>query len=383
MNESESVFAQIQDLRTRLEALELGSSSIGSGGMGEDQGPQQYGYCFVPVVPDPVLGPGVSVERASLLRVMSKKWVNGTVLHYYFYEGDEFGTTDAERNVVRQAFQRWKGLGIGIDFSEVTSREDSEIRIGFLRGDGAWSYVGRDVLTIGDNERTMNFGWDLTARASEINTAVHEIGHTLGFPHEHQNPNSGIVWNEEAVYREFAGFPNFWPRDKTEWNILRKIPQDTVEGSTWDSDSVMHYPFGPGLIVSPEPFRSGLQPAPGLSPVDESKVRFFYPELEVVLPELRPFRSQLLSLSKGQQRNFSVLPSFSRNYRFRTFGDSDTVMVLFEERDGELRYVKGDDDSGWDRNAAFRVRLQRGGRYVLRIRLYYQSASGDTALLMW
>ena len=81
--------------------------------------------------------------------------------------------------------------------------------------------------------------------------------------------------------------------------------------------------------------------------------------------------------------NFLVRPNFSRNYRFRTFGASDTVMVLFEEREGELRYVKGDDDSGWDRNAYFRVRLQRTGRYVLRIRLYYQSASGDTAVMMW
>ena len=31
----------------------------------------------------------------------------------------------------------------------------------------------------------MNFGWDLT-QPGEIDTALHEIGHTIGFPHEHQ-----------------------------------------------------------------------------------------------------------------------------------------------------------------------------------------------------
>ena len=53
----------------------------------------------------------------------------------------------------------------------------------------------------------MNFGWDLT-QPGEIDTAIHEIGHTLGFPHEHQNPHAGIVWDEEAVYAALAQPPN-------------------------------------------------------------------------------------------------------------------------------------------------------------------------------
>ncbi|WP_374089487.1 hypothetical protein [Methylomicrobium lacus] len=61
----------------------------------------------------------------------------------------------------------------------------------------------------------MNFGWNLTEAASEIDTAIHEIGHTLGFPHEHQNPNSGIAWDEEAVYHSLAQPPNSWSREVT------------------------------------------------------------------------------------------------------------------------------------------------------------------------
>ena len=46
-----------------------------------------------------------------------------------------------------------------------------------------------------------------------------------------------------------------------------------------------------------------------------------------------------------------LLPKRSRNYEIRTLGTSDTVIVLFEDVNGELKYRGGDDDSGEDRNA--------------------------------
>ena len=36
-------------------------------------------------------------------------------------------------------------------------------------------------------------------------TALHGIGHTLGLPHEHQNPNAGIVWDVEHPAQDRAG----------------------------------------------------------------------------------------------------------------------------------------------------------------------------------
>ena len=69
----------------------------------------------------------------------------------------------------------------------------------------------------------MNFGWGLTSDPRREIAAVHEIGHTLGFPHEHQNPFAGIVWDEPAVYNTFAAPPNSWPQATTFHNIIRKI----------------------------------------------------------------------------------------------------------------------------------------------------------------
>ena len=101
------------------------------------------------------------------------------------------------------------------------------------------------------------------------------------------------------------------------------------------------------------------------------------------MPTLKPFTSQPLSLGSGQQVDYAVLPDATRKYQFGTFGASDTVMVLFEEVDGDLRYVTGDDDSGEDRNAAFEMKLFKGRRYVVRLRLYWAGESGDTAIMYW
>jgi hypothetical protein len=356
-------------------------------------------FCALRQTPARVFAPGVTRDRIEAINLLSNKWVSGTVLRYYFFDrqtdGENVlftnGTTawrtwvgaEAQRDVVRRGFEVWDDVGTGIKFQEVDEREEAEIRIGFMRGDGAWSQLGRDILEVGPNERTMNFGWDLT-RPGELDTAVHEIGHTLGFPHEHQNPKAGIEWNEDAVYASLAQPPNEWDHDTTFWNIIRKLSAQEVEGTTWDPDSIMHYPFESGLIKKPERYVNGLQPAGGLSAKDEAWVKSLYPPVhESGDGELKPSQSVLLSLSAGGQRDFTVRPEETRYYELQTFGTSDSVMVLFENDNGQLRYRIGDDDSGEDTNAYFRIKLIKGRSYVLRIRLYYSDRPGETAVMMW
>jgi hypothetical protein len=185
---------------------------------------ESFSYCSLPQMPPRELPAGTDPARVEAILVNESKWVNHTVLHYYFFDRETDGehvfladgtrvwrpwTTDkAHQDVVRGAFDHWKAQGIGLEFAEVTSRDEAEVRIGFMEGDGAWSYLGRQILDRGVNERTMNFGWDLLRSPREADTALHEIGHTLGLPHEHQNPNAGIVWDEEKVYTTLAGPPN-------------------------------------------------------------------------------------------------------------------------------------------------------------------------------
>jgi hypothetical protein len=349
------------------------------------------GHCTLPQVPVREFAPGTDPGRAAAILINQTKWVNGTVLRYYFFTSPARwrGAAD-DVAVVRAAFDEWKGLGIGLNFQEVGNPAEAEIRIGFDQDDGSWSYVGRDVLGRPTNERTMNFGWRLAGWSYGHDTALHEIAHSLGLPHEHQNPNAGIVWNEPKVMEYFSGPPNNWDPDTIHWNILRKINPSDVQGSNWDRHSVMHYRFEAGLIDEPVEFRTTpLVPAGGLSPRDEEWIREFYPpQDEEKFKELKPFESAALKLQPGQQADFLVLPTETRRYEFSTFGSADTVLVLFEDvqTDPEgsgWRFVAGDDDSGTDRNARFGVKLFKGRRYMLRTRLYWAWASGQTAVMMW
>ena len=381
-----AIAKQIKDLAERIDRLEEMLGNEATEPAGDVAGVDEPNYfCSLPEVPEREFAPDVSPGRARLIRYVSKKWVNGTKLRYYFFGTGRYAGDANQKRRVREGFKVWEDLGIGISFEEVASIADAEVRIGFLRGDGSWSYVGRDVVDIpGQYERTMNFGWDLTRDPRGVDTPVHEIGHTLGFPHEHQNPFAGIVWDENAVYRYFGGSPNFWPRETTFHNVLRKLPEASVEGSNWDPNSIMHYGFPAGLIVAPAEYRNGLRPELGLSERDIEQVRQFYPPLnDATNTRLRPLKLELLSIGPAEQRNFAIEPDETREYTIQTFGQSDTVMVLFEDVNGDHQYLAGDDDSGNSRNAKIKLWLNRGKRYVLRIRMCLNYASGDSAVMMW
>ena len=357
---------------------------------------QKY-FCSLPQMPDRSFSLGMSPNRTNAILVSAKKWVNGTKLKYYFFKGNSFyslttnstGTqtknywkgTNAEKEAVKKAFKIWKDVGIGLEFEETTDRLEAHIRIGFAKGEGSWSYIGRDSWTISKEQRTMNFGWDIL---NDADTIVHEIGHAIGLPHEHQNPNAGIVWDEEAVYNELAGYPNYWDRNKTYNNIIRKINPDTVQGSSWDANSIMHYQFAAGLIATPIEFKDGIFPEPGLSTRDITWVKQFYPIIDKrTYLDIKPYHSEVFSLSNGEQINFEFTAKETRTYSIQTFGIMDTVMVLSEVVSGENVYVSGDDDSGEERNSHIKIKLHKGKKYIINIRLFYKTSAGDTCVMLW
>ena len=157
-----------------------------------------------------------------------------------------------------------------------------------------------------------------------------------------------------------------------------------MKGSNWDPDSVMHYPFEPGLILKPAKYSNGLRPAGGLSPHDKEWVQTFYPPIEAADAILLvPFQSVPLSLKSGQQIDFSISPTMSRPYVMQTFGEADTVMALSEEKPSGQVQLAADNDSGIDRNARITTPLSKGKKYTLRVRMNVATASGEAAVMLW
>ena len=329
--------------------------------------------CCLPPVPQRKLS-GLADDRAQLIRTLEKKWMSGTELTYRL-----IGGSSADRNTVRQAFDVWADTGIGISFTELHDTSDATLRIGFVHGDGSWSYVGTDNLNIPKaGERTMNFGWSLARDPRGIDVALHEIGHALGFPHEHQNPFSGIQWNEDEVYRRFGGAPNNWTRGETYWNVLHRFSPSEVEGSDWDPDSVMHYGFGAGLIASPAQYAQGLSPAGGLSAKDIAQALAFFPATVPRL-DMQEMQALVVDIEPGEQINLNILADHTNDFEITTFGNADVVMQLYSE--GTLLHE--DDDSGVDRNSLIRARLVAGVEYVVKLRLYYRDEEGRAGVVYY
>ena len=115
--------------------------------------------CHLKVIGDRPVPASASHGRLSLIRMLEKKWVNGTVLKYGFFESRGSRESSQFEDLVRRGFAQWKELGIGLKFVE-TDLSEADVRVGFVQGDGSWSYVGRDIFKADKSERTMNFGCD-------------------------------------------------------------------------------------------------------------------------------------------------------------------------------------------------------------------------------
>jgi serralysin len=224
----------------------------------------------VPEIHPHLLGGLHPVEIAS---VTSKRWRPGSILTVGF-----LGGSPATQGRVLAHMRRWSEVcNIGFARHEP---DLSQIRIAFLAGQGSWSYIGTDILSIPAPEPTMNLGWidDDTPDEEVRRVVVHETGHTLSFEHEAQLGEAlgQLVFDRDRVYAYFGGAPNFWSRDQVDSQILTPLELAGVEHSDFDKRSIMEYWFDPSWIVPPT-----LIPATtDLSPTDIARAASWYPRPE-------------------------------------------------------------------------------------------------------
>lgn len=196
----------------------------------------------------------------------SKFWPQNAVLRVKFLDG-----TRTQRDRAWQRFQKVDGL-VNLTFKRVASGE-SDIRVAF-RASGHWSYLGRDCLTIPQNQQTMNLQLSSWSAASEWDrVAIHELLHAVGFDHEQAHPSASIPWDKPAVYADYARTQG-WNRAQVDRQVLNRYSGREFMGSEYDRDSIMQYPIDKSHVTDPK-FAVGWNSR--LSVMDLATLKRIYP----------------------------------------------------------------------------------------------------------
>lgn len=332
--------------------------------------------CFDRVLPEDLYSPQPEVDgalwstsgRLYAITPKGKKWLNGSTIKVGFLNG-----TSSQIDMVKAIAPEWtKYANLGFEFVPV---ELATIRVAFLVRDGAWSYIGTDNARIPAGQPTMNLGWQ------DESVILHEFGHMIGLGHEHQNPEGGIEWNEDAVIRDLSGPPNYWTPDQIRHNVLNKYKVSQINGTDFDPESIMLYSF------PAEWTRNGIATHQNdvLSDLDKAFVAsgMMYPHGAVVeLPKVPVYDTIHGSISVRGEHDQYELPIMEEGcYTIETRGTIDTVVLLAGPGD-RTKMIAYDDDKGAGRNGRIVAQLQPGTYYV-EVKHHSRSRTGDYQLLVY
>jgi serralysin len=214
----------------------------------------------------------ISVTRQPLAGETLKMWDPGQKITVYL---EPSNSTPELRQMVMNYARQWEQHA-NIKFEFVEKREPALIRVGFEKGQGHFSMIGRDAIWAFPFPflNTMNFDDFANYKEEKIKaTVLHEFGHALGFIHEHQSPAAGINWDKEKVYAYYALPPDNWPKEKVDVNIFQKYSATSTNFSAYDKYSIMHYYFPKYLTTDGKSFEMNLD----FSATDMVYSRLLYP----------------------------------------------------------------------------------------------------------
>jgi hypothetical protein len=213
---------------------------------------------------------GFAPTKQSIAVLTTKYWGNkGVKLTVGFLDNPP---SDLRKRIVEH-MNAWNKTA-NVQFVQTTT--DPQVRIARLPGDGYWSYLGTDVLSIKKNEPTMNLdSFTMSTPEGEYRRVVrHETGHTLGCPHEHMR-RALVNLIDPAKAIAFFGQTQGWDPDMVRRQVLTPIEESSLIGTMEsDSNSIMCYQLPGSITKNGKPIVGGLD----IDKSDSTFMRSIYPK---------------------------------------------------------------------------------------------------------
>ncbi len=235
---------------------------------------------LMPMAPEDDEEPAPPPSPMRLALLVSKYWGSGGVkLSVSFMDNP---TLSLRKKILEHA-NAW-GQWANVSFAETAT--SGQVRIARVRGQGYYSYLGTDILHIPRNQQTLNLDsfTDSTPDSEFYRVVRHEIGHTLGFPHEHMR--SEIVRRidpEKAI--AYFGMTQGWSPQDVQQQVLTPLDESALQATEHaDTLSVMCYNLPASITVDGQPIPGGTD----IDDNDKMLVSRLYPKAVIVQPPPPP-----------------------------------------------------------------------------------------------
>lgn len=249
---------------------------------------------------------------------------------------------------VMNAAKIWENYA-NIKFNFVKSG-NADIRVWIGSGNGHNSFVGTVSQQINAYDQTMNLDSSDLGNSLDFwrGTTLHEFGHALGLLHEHSSPISGIKWDKEKIYKEYAKMG--WTRDDVDNQVFETYNKSYTNGTKYDNKSIMHYPIMSGETLNGYTVDWNLN----LSKGDIDLISALYPKKgkrknEVTRVNVQNFNNFTV-LNNEAKNGISLFPEFD----LKTGDVGGTVKMLFKFYDAE-GYGLRDTDGKYQENGTVAI----------------------------